>query len=221
MCKPSLAGAILLLLIVVPLSKSQAHGGMRSDTGSLTAVGWRAYNTALLSSSPARPEGATVSPLNFGGLTLEERVKYQRAIEEVYWRHRIWPKQNPKAKPALKDVMSVAAIRAKVEDYLRKSEALTMYWHQPITGAQLQAEMERMARQTKQPGMLKELWAALGNDPYVIAECLVRPLLANRLIRNWYAEDKRYHGGLKARAEAERSAYSAASQIQQMSGEYQ
>jgi hypothetical protein len=24
-------------------------------------------------------------------LTLEERVSYQRAIEEVYWRHRIWP----------------------------------------------------------------------------------------------------------------------------------
>src|SRR4029077_198997 len=27
-------------------------------------------------------------------LTLQERVSYQRAIEEVYWRHRIWPKEN-------------------------------------------------------------------------------------------------------------------------------
>jgi hypothetical protein len=26
-------------------------------------------------------------------LTFAERVAYQRAIEEVYWRHRIWPKE--------------------------------------------------------------------------------------------------------------------------------
>ena len=26
------------------------------------------------------------------GLTFAERVTYQRAIEDVYWRHRIWPK---------------------------------------------------------------------------------------------------------------------------------
>ena len=25
-------------------------------------------------------------------LTFEERVAYQRAIEDVYWRHRIWPR---------------------------------------------------------------------------------------------------------------------------------
>jgi hypothetical protein len=25
-------------------------------------------------------------------LTFAERVAYQRAIEEIYWRHRIWPK---------------------------------------------------------------------------------------------------------------------------------
>ena len=27
-------------------------------------------------------------------LTFAERVAYQRAIEDVYWRHRIWPKEN-------------------------------------------------------------------------------------------------------------------------------
>ena len=25
-------------------------------------------------------------------LTMEERIAYQRIIEEVYWRHRIWPR---------------------------------------------------------------------------------------------------------------------------------
>ena len=52
-------------------------------------------------------------------LTFAERVAYQRAIEEVYWRHRIWPKENPKPKPSLDEVMSAQQIEKKVEDYLR------------------------------------------------------------------------------------------------------
>jgi hypothetical protein len=35
-------------------------------------------------------------------LTLGDRVGYQRAIEEVYWRHRIWPKERPDPKPSTK-----------------------------------------------------------------------------------------------------------------------
>src|SRR5262249_7509015 len=127
-------------------------------------------------------------------LTFEKRVAYQRAIEEVYWRHRIWPSANSQPKPALAEVMPEATLMAKVEDYLRKSQALAEYWQRPIRREQLQAEMERMARQTRQPALLRELWAALGNDPYAIAECLARPALADRLIRTWYAEDERYHG---------------------------
>ena len=41
-------------------------------------------------------------------LTFAERVSYQRAIEEVYWRHRIWPKARPDPKPSLDAVMSQA-----------------------------------------------------------------------------------------------------------------
>ena len=36
-----------------------------------------------------------------------------------------------------------------------------------------------MARHTKQPEVLRELFEALGNDPFVIAECLAGPLLAS------------------------------------------
>src|SRR6516225_7975744 len=52
------------------------------------------------------------------GLTFAERVAYQRAIEEVYWRHRIWPKERPDRKPSLDAVMSQAQLEKKVEDYL-------------------------------------------------------------------------------------------------------
>src|SRR5207302_1032142 len=108
-------------------------------------------------------------------LTFAERVAYQYAIEEVYWRHRIWPKQRPDPKPSLDAVMSQAQLEKKVTDYLRKSWALEDYWQRPITAEQLQAEMNRMAKNTKQPDVLRELFAALGNDPFVIAECLARP----------------------------------------------
>ena len=119
------------------------------------------------------------------GLTLAERVAYQRAIEEVYWRHRIWPRnggENPNPKPSLDVVMTQVELEKKVTDYLHSSQALEDYWQRPVTADQLQAEMDRMARHTKQPEVLRELFEALGNDPFVIAECLARPLLAERLL---------------------------------------
>src|SRR5437773_6947518 len=115
-------------------------------------------------------------------LTFAERVAYQRAIEDVYWRHRIWPKNNPDPKPSLDAVMSKAHLEKRVADYLRKSQALEDYWQRPITTEQLQAEMDRMARHTKQPDVLRELFAALGDDSFVVAECLARPVLAQRLV---------------------------------------
>ena len=123
-------------------------------------------------------------------LTFVDRVAYQRAIEDVYWRHRIWPKENAKPKPSLDEVMAAAQIEKKVEDYLRDSQALEVYSQRPIAPEQLQAEMERMARNTKQPEVLRELFEAVGNDPFVIAECLARPVLTERLVADLSAYDK-------------------------------
>src|SRR5437773_5841747 len=115
-------------------------------------------------------------------LSFEDRVAYQRAIEEVYWRHRIWPRERTEPKPSLDAVMSQAQLEKKVTDYLRKSQALEDDWQRPITAEQLQTEMDRMAQNTRQPEVLQELFEALGNDPSVIAECLARPMLAERLL---------------------------------------
>jgi hypothetical protein len=153
-------------------------------------------------------------------LTFEERVSYQRAIEDVYWRHRIWPKQRPDSKPSLDAVMSQAQLEKKVADYLRTSQALEDYWQRPIIADQLQAEMERMAQHTKQPEVLRELFEARGNDPFVNAECLARPALAERLLTSWYTHDQRIHGDLKQRAKAELEAHAALEQMKQSSGKY-
>src|SRR5215471_6188420 len=166
----------------------------------------------------SRPEASTKdSPRT---LTFADRVAYQRAIEEVYWRHRIWPKERPDPKPSLDAVMSRAQLEAKVADYLRKSQALEDYFQRPITVEQLQAEMDRMAQHTRHPAVLRELFAALGNDPFVVAECLARPILAERLLRSWYAYDERIHGNLKQRAAVELLAYPIVEQMKQLSGKY-
>ena len=118
------------------------------------------------------------------GLTFAERVAYQRAIEDVYWRHRIWPRERPDPKPSLDAVMSQAQLEKKVDRLSAQIAALEDYWQRPVTAEQLQAEMDRMAQNTKQPEVLRELFEALGNDPFVIAECLARPVLAERLLTN-------------------------------------
>ena len=153
-------------------------------------------------------------------LTFAERVAYQRAIEDIYWRHRIWPKERPDPKPSLDAVMSQAQLEKKVAAYLRKSQALEDYSQRPITAEQLQAEMDRIAKHTKQPEVLRELFEVLGNDPFVIAECLARPALADRLLRNWYAHDDRIHGDLKQRSEAELLGHSSIEQMKHLSGAY-
>jgi N-acetylneuraminic acid mutarotase len=153
-------------------------------------------------------------------LTFAERVAYQRAVEAVYWRHRIWPKERPDPKPSLDAVMSRAQLEKKVTDYLRKSQALEDYWQRPITAEQLQAEMDRMAKHTHQPDVLRELFEALGNDPFVIAECLGRPALADRLLNSWYAYDQRIHGELKERAKAELQRNNNVDSMKQLSGRY-
>ena len=143
-------------------------------------------------------------------LTLEERVAAQKAIEQVYWNHRIWPKDNPTPKPALSAILPDAAIKAKIEDYLKKSNALQTFWQRPVTTSQLQAEMDRIAANTTDGRVLGELHAALGNDPFMIAETLARETLVDRMIHELYTEElkpfdswwKTQSGTLTTRVEA-------------------
>src|SRR5438132_353937 len=180
-----LRGAAVVLLIscvIVALSSAinlPNHSVKVLASENSTTLGANAQESAASAGAPARRT-----------LMFADRVAYQRAIEKVYWRHRIWPATNASTKPPLDKVMSQAQIEGKVEDYLRNSQALEDYWQRPITPDQLQAEMERIASHTKQPAVLRELFAALGNYPFVIAECLARAVLAERLVMELNNEDR-------------------------------
>src|SRR6266571_1145972 len=188
----SSAAALLLSCVIVALCSAinlPNHPPKGPTPDQSTAFGVNAHESVLSMATSTLGRSRTLS--------FAERVAYQRAIEDVYWRHRIWPKANADPKPPLEKVMSHGAIEKKVEDYLRNSQALEDYWQRPITAEHLQAEMDRMAKNTKQPEVLRELFEALGNDPFVIAECLARPVLAERVITEWYAHDQRVDGELK------------------------
>src|SRR5438046_10735048 len=84
-------------------------------------------------------------------LTFAQRAAYQQAIEEVYWHHRIWPKERPDPKPSLDAVISQAQLENKVADYLGKSQAVEDYWQRPLSVEQLEAEMNRLDQHQEQP----------------------------------------------------------------------
>src|SRR5262245_2952998 len=216
---PQLKKIVLLIFGVIVCLAS--YTGIRAITGT-TSLRIAASSTGnILTGSLVQTSDNAISRTNPARtLSFAERVTYQRDIEEVYWRHRIWPKERPDSKPALEAGMSRPQLENKVRDYLLKSRLLADYWHRPLTGEQLQAEMDRMARYTKQPEVLRELFAALGNDPFVIAECLARPALAERLLANWYAYDERIHGEVKHRAEAQLSTHGSIEQMKQTSEMY-
>ena len=77
-----------------------------------------------------------------------------------------------------------------------------------------------MATHTNQPNVLRELFEALGNDPSVIAECLARPLVAERLLRSCYPFDQRIHGQLRQSATADLLAHPRVEQMRLTNGIY-
>jgi N-acetylneuraminic acid mutarotase len=195
------------------LARAPYHFGNLSDLrGNLDSLKSARAFVALPSHPTSESQSRTLS--------LADRVAYQRAIEEVYWRHRIWPKDRPDPKPSLDEVMPPAQLEQKVVGYLRNSQALVGYWQQPVSAKQLQAEMDRMAQHTQQPEVLHELFAALGNDPFVIAECLARPALSERLLTSLYAYDQRFHGESKQRAETELRGHHTVEQMKRTGGTY-
>ncbi|MCP3977960.1 MAG: hypothetical protein GY716_01335 [bacterium] len=153
-------------------------------------------------------------------LTAEDRVRCQRAVERAYWDQRIWPEENPNPKPRLDEVLPDEVIRDRVSSYLQKGSALETIWGRPLSGEQIQAEIDRMARNTNDAAGLRRLFAALGDEPTLIAECLARPTLTDRLVRSLYARDGRFHGELRARLEASLELLPDTAEMRDLDGEY-
>ncbi len=145
---------------------------------------------------------AVLAALQTGGLfsqvrdlTFEERVRAQEAIERVYYSHQIGTEKS------FEEAVPRSLLESKVRKYLRESAALEEFWKTSVTDAMLGRELERMAAGTRLPERLQELYAALGDDPFLIKECLARPALVDRLSRNFFAFDPSIHAGARRSVE--------------------
>lgn len=107
-------------------------------------------------------------------------VACQIQLEEVRWRHRVWPDSNPDLKPDRADILPDEVIRRRVEERQRREEVLQHNHGLVIDAPMLDAELHRMIAKSRMPKRLEELFEALGHDSERINECLVRPVLIDR-----------------------------------------
>ena len=91
-------------------------------------------------------------------LDREARIVAQTRIERVYYSHRVWPLENRTEKPPFEAMIPAAEIERKAEEPLRMSTALKKLWNVELSPAMLQAEMERMERDSKDRATLHELF---------------------------------------------------------------
>jgi N-acetylneuraminic acid mutarotase len=137
-------------------------------------------------------------PAHAADLSFEGRVRAQEAIERVYYSHRIGTTR------PFEEAVPRTMLETKVERYLALSTALDLQWHSPINAEALSHEAERIAQETRLPDRLLEIYAALGNDPDVIMECFVRPILVERMARSFFDFDPVIHA--RARRDADQLA---------------
>jgi hypothetical protein len=133
-------------------------------------------------------------------LTFDDRVVAQEAIERVRHAHQIG------ASGTFEAAVPREVLEKQVLTYLEQSAALEAFWHTPVTAEMLRRETDRMAAATRMPDRLRELYAALGNDPLLVEECLARPALVDRLTRNFFAFDEAIHRTSRIEAEELREA---------------
>ncbi|HEY3176237.1 MAG TPA: hypothetical protein VGK94_10840, partial [Candidatus Polarisedimenticolia bacterium] len=129
-------------------------------------------------------------------LTFGQRVAAQRAIERVYYSHQIG------ATLPFDEAVPRELVERKVQTYLRQSVALEKIWRTPVTARMLRKEMLRIAGATRLPERLEEIYRALGNDPFVIQETLVRAALVDRLSRSFLAGDPSMRGPAREAVQA-------------------
>lgn len=121
-------------------------------------------------------------------LSFDERVTAQSVVERVYYSHQLG------ATEPFEKAVPRAVLERKVRQSLKKSQALDDLWKTPITGEMLAAELDRIVASTRLPDRLLEVYGALGDDPFLLAECVARPALVDRLARRFFAADERFAG---------------------------
>lgn len=132
------------------------------------------------------------------GLSIQRLVAGQRDLDRLAWNHRLWPESNPQSKPAFDLALPMSATEQRVLDTRRLISALRTRWNDPLAVSELQNELKRMVRNSKDPARLRERFVALGYDPALIYPLIVEPVVAARRARLAFERDPRSSAARRA-----------------------
>ncbi|GAA4817396.1 hypothetical protein GCM10011365_13050 [Marinicella pacifica] len=138
---------------------------------------------------------------------IDNLVACELKLQEHKWSKNIWPKENKAPKPAFSEMVDVGEVREKVLNRLYKQTILSEQFHIDINHEMLQYDINRMARNSKDPQSLKAVFSLLDNQPATIAECVSRPYLINNKLHNSFNQHNEIHAETKTLAEYELEIY--------------
>jgi N-acetylneuraminic acid mutarotase len=128
-------------------------------------------------------------------LTLEERIAAHRAVQRVYHAHQLGNLTT------FEEAIPSSATERLVRTELMETAALTERWGVTVSDERLAREVRRILRDSKDPARLREIRAALNDDPFLFAEIVARPVLVRALARGAFRFDPTIHAGARGRAE--------------------
>lgn len=121
------------------------------------------------------------------------------AIERVYHTNRTGNRQAFEETVRPEDLLRLVQLDQFKESVLKQTCGLE------IQSSQIQAEVARINRETRAPQILAELKAALGNDPDRFGRAVIKPLLVDRALREWFENNPQLHLEQRSKLEALRA----------------
>ena len=103
-----------------------------------------------------------------------QRVEWLRRVDNVYRSHQGAARTDERQQPKLKARKLQELVEHRVRMFDLEAKLLASFWGIAPSASDVQAELDRMARDSRDPTLLRELWKALADDPAAIAAAAKR-----------------------------------------------
>jgi N-acetylneuraminic acid mutarotase len=120
---------------------------------------------------------------------LEMRTDCESRLYDYYQSRLI----NPSKDSAIKQKVQESQLKEKALLNMKKEWLLGEYFNVEIKQHQIEREFDRIINSTKDFPGLKQLFNALDNDKELITQCIVRPLVVEKIFVHKYATDTKIH----------------------------
>ena len=137
---------------------------------------------------------AVLLPMLASGAEKESLYRWRTEVERIYHEPRIGPKM------AFEVEFPPAVIQRLVDADLHNETVLREFFGVDITAQMIADETMRIDQSSQAPATLAKIKTALGTDGNGFAECVVKPIIVERLLRQKYYRDKTIHAAERTKA---------------------